>query len=196
MRRNRQALDWFRWRSQLRPGRTAAPGHLRNLQGTAHADRRDSGQSAGIPDCPGRHNLRDRRNRPLHCDAGERPRRLSVRRDAGLGGGWNVSGDRTRSTADGISGRGNRGTQGCRTMSITPAGTNQPVAVAQIDVAELEMPDGSYSVTLKVRAANGMLEVGLLLNHEHAKAIANALATKAKQCAEKIVIPRSQIASA
>jgi len=81
-------------------------------------------------------------------------------------------------------------------MSITPAGTNQPVAVAQIDVAELEMPDGSYSVTLKVRAANGMLEVGLLLNHEHAKAIANALATKAKQCAEKIVIPRSQIASA
>ena len=81
-------------------------------------------------------------------------------------------------------------------MSTTPADTQQPVAVAKIDVGDLQMPDGAYVVMLKVYAGNGMVEVGLLLNPEHAKAIANALATKAKQCAEKIVIPRPQIASA
>jgi hypothetical protein len=81
-------------------------------------------------------------------------------------------------------------------VSTTPAGTNQPVAVAKIDVGEFQTSDGTYVVMLKVSAGNGMVEVGLLLNPEHAKAIANALATKAKQCAEKIIVPRPQIASA
>ena len=68
--------------------------------------------------------------------------------------------------------------------------------VAKIDIGEHQCPDGTFFVMLKVQAANGMLEVGLLLNPEHAKATANALATKAKQCQEKIVIPRPQIARA
>jgi hypothetical protein len=77
----------------------------------------------------------------------------------------------------------------------TPA-NSQPAAVAKIDIGEMQLADGTYAVMFKVQAANGMVEIGLLLNPEHAKAIANALAAKAKQCQEKIVIPRPQIASA
>ena len=78
----------------------------------------------------------------------------------------------------------------------SPANPQIEVPVAKIDVGDFQLQDGTYVVMMKVQAANGMVEVGLLLNPEHAKAIANALATKAKQCAEKIVIPRPGIASA
>jgi hypothetical protein len=71
----------------------------------------------------------------------------------------------------------------------TPA-TPQPAALAKIDVSDIQIKDGTYAVMFKVQTANGMVEIGLLLKPEHAKAIANALAAKAKQCQEKIVIPR------
>jgi hypothetical protein len=77
----------------------------------------------------------------------------------------------------------------------TPANP-QPVALAKIDVAPHAIDDGTWVVLLKVQAANGMVEVGLLLSTEHAKAIANAMAITAKTCEEKIVIPPSRIARA
>ena len=77
----------------------------------------------------------------------------------------------------------------------TPANP-QPQPFAKIDVADFQLTDGTYAVMLKIQTGNGNVEIAILLNPEHAKAIANALATKAKQCAEKIVIPNPQIARA
>jgi hypothetical protein len=77
----------------------------------------------------------------------------------------------------------------------TPANP-QPVALAKIDVEPYALEDGTWVVMLKVRAANGMLEVALLLNTEHAKAIGNAMQITAQTCKEKIVVPRPQLARA
>jgi hypothetical protein len=72
----------------------------------------------------------------------------------------------------------------------------QPVVLAKIDVAPHAIDDGTWFVMLKVQAANGMVEVGLLLSPEHAKAIANTISITAQTCKEKIVVPRSPLASA
>ena len=78
----------------------------------------------------------------------------------------------------------------------TPAQQQQPIALAKIDVAPHALDDGTWVVMLKVYAANGMVEVGLLVNPEHAKAIANAMAITAQTCKEKIVVPKSPLARA
>ena len=72
----------------------------------------------------------------------------------------------------------------------------QPIPLAKIDVQPHALDDGTWVVMLKIQAANGMVEVGLLVNPEHAKAIANAMSITAQTCKEKIVIPRSPLASA
>lgn len=81
-------------------------------------------------------------------------------------------------------------------MSTTPAGTNQPVALAQIDVMEHELANGAWMVLFKVRAGNGMVELAVMLDPDAAQVISKAIAAKADACKKKIVVPRSQIATA
>lgn len=70
---------------------------------------------------------------------------------------------------------------------------NPAEQIAKIDVAPHQLDNGTWVVRLSVSSANGMVETGLLLNPEHAKAIGNALAVIAKTCETKIVIPRETL---